>query len=71
MLSSTSVPLPHQASSWSSELLPGLLAVGVIGLLIVVYLSLDWLNTRRETRRLARRRQLARDAWKQEQSQLP
>jgi hypothetical protein len=51
--------------------LPGLLAVGVIGLLIVVYLSLDWLNTRRETRRLARRRQLARDAWKQEQSQLP
>jgi len=67
---STAVPHPAQLPSLSGDLLPAVILIGIAGLLVVLYLCLDGLNTRRETRRLARKRQLAREAWQQEQSDL-
>ena len=62
------IPQPESWPSLSGDVLPALLIVGAIALLVVGYLAFDWLNSRREARKLARKRQDAREAWQREQS---
>jgi len=57
------IPQQTQVSSLSGEILSTLLLVGGVALLVVGYLALDWWNTRLEARKLAWRRQNAREAW--------
>jgi hypothetical protein len=62
------IPQPESLPSLSGDVLPALLIVGAIALLVVAYLAFDWLNSRREARKLARKRQNAREAWQRELS---
>jgi len=65
-------PLPSNPTqrSLDGDVVGTLIVVGVIALLLVSYLTIDWLKTRREARELSRKRQHAREAWQQELKDL-
>ena len=58
----------ERSSFLDGDILTVLFLLGAIVLLVVGYLVFDWLKARREVRRLTRKRQMAREAWEQEQS---
>jgi hypothetical protein len=62
-------PSPERWPSLSGDGLLAVLLVGGLVLLVVGYLIFDWINGRRESRKLAHKQRQAREAWKREQSE--
>jgi hypothetical protein len=67
-MSTPSAPAPSAPTKRSrdEDLLGVLSIVGGLAGILVIYLVLDWLKTRREASKLARRRHQAREAWQRE-----
>jgi len=61
-------PLPPDSAprSLDGDVVGALVVVGLIALIFVSYLTVDWLKTRREARELSRKRERAREAWQRE-----
>jgi hypothetical protein len=66
----TSLPSGPAQRSWDGDFVGVLIVVGVVAFMFVSYLAIDWLKTRRETRKLALKRKRACEAWQQEVEEL-